>query len=211
MRSELSHALRTERDRPGEVLEGGVGVSGERLEAGSVVGGLPSVGVAEELLREERPRLLVAARVCLRERDLEVLPRLRLERFPRLSADGDHERLWFDGHGFSRRIWRHVYDRRRPGFEGLLADREAHAAANDDVNLLVAIRFAVALDHRCPDRGRPAVDAESAHVEPLSQRHQDRRAGHGRKRVQLVEGDHRILALSHGYGYSRESDRRVGQ
>jgi hypothetical protein len=86
VRSELSHALRTERERPDEVLEGGVDVSGERLEAGSVVGGLPGVGVAGELLGEERPRLLVAPRVCLRERDLEVLPRLRLERFPWLSA-----------------------------------------------------------------------------------------------------------------------------
>src|SRR5213078_4160172 len=98
------------------------------------------------------------------------------------------ERLWIEGHGFSRRIWRHVDDRRRPCFEGLLPDREAHAAATDEVDLLVAIRFAVALDHRRPHRGRPAVDAEGAHVEPLPQRDQYWRAGHGWKLVQLVEG-----------------------
>src|SRR5437773_11051320 len=50
--SELPHARRAERDRACEVLEGRIGVSCERLETGSVVGGLPSLGSACEHLDE---------------------------------------------------------------------------------------------------------------------------------------------------------------
>src|SRR5947208_10953395 len=99
------------------MLERGIGVSGERLERGGVVGGLPGIGLAGKHLAEQLSRLLLAPDVRFRERDLEILPRLRLERFARLCTDREHERLRLDGDCLSHCVRLYVHELCRAGVE----------------------------------------------------------------------------------------------
>jgi len=50
------------------MLERGIGVSGERLERGGVVGGLPCIGLAGKHLAEQHPRFFLAPGVRFCER-----------------------------------------------------------------------------------------------------------------------------------------------
>src|SRR4051794_14513388 len=151
------------RERAREMLERGIGVSGERLERGGVVGGLPGIGLAGKHLAEQLSRLLLAPDVRFRARDLEILPRLRLECFARLCTDREHESLRFDGDCLSHCVRLYVHERCRAGVERFVLDGEADPPAHDDVNLLVTVRLAMAFDHWRSDRSSPAVDTERAH------------------------------------------------
>ena len=90
-----------------------------------------------------------------------------------------------------------MHEHRRTYLERLVVDRKADAAAHDDVDLLVAVRLAMAFDHRRSDRGGPAVDAERPHVEHPSNRYQHRRTAHRRIPLKLIEGDNRKATLAH--------------
>ena len=101
------------------MLEGGIDVAGKGLEAGGIVGGLPSFRFVREPLRQKRSCLLLAALIRRRERDLEVFPGLRLERFARLRPDCEDECLRFDGDCLTQRVRPYMDERRRPCVERL--------------------------------------------------------------------------------------------
>src|SRR5439155_12555227 len=116
-----------------------VGPAGNRLEARGVVRALPCARVACKRLLHERPRALLLAPAQEGERDVEVLPGGGGERLTRRGADGEDDRSRLGGGRLAQRAGPCVDERADGCVERLVAQREGGAAAQDDVELLVAV------------------------------------------------------------------------
>src|SRR5207248_5708478 len=172
------------------MLESGVGVARQRLEAARVVRRGPVVGLLRDQLSHDRPPLVEPARLPVRVSEGERVPTAGIERLAHGAANGEDDGAVLLGDRRAEDLGR--YEDERPGasFGRVLADRERRAPTHDDVQLLVAAVLLVRRDQLTAGVCAPSIDARGPEAERVADG--DEVAAAMRRRLDLVEREDHV-------------------